>query len=139
MSANRLEFDGLDDLRSALRQLPADMASQGASIVETTAARVGADVVRNYPSRTGTLQRRVRVDHGVSARSGVSAIVRSAAPHASLYEFGTEARRTGAGANRGRMPVGPESSRLIPQAIRARRRMTDELTALVRAAGFEVS
>jgi hypothetical protein len=47
-------------------------------------------------------------------------------------------RRTKKGYERGIMPVAVESEQAIPKFIRARRRMTTALIALVRKAGFEV-
>lgn len=128
----------MDDFRAQLRALPETLAEQASTVVKTTATQVGQEVEANYPERTGNLKRGVRVTIEGS-HLGVRATVRSASPHAHLFERGTKVRETRSGANRGSMPQGPENELVIPRAIRARQRMTEQLIAIVREAGMTVS
>lgn len=140
MSAdNKLTFDGLDELREELRHLPADLTEKGISIVTEHAQAAERAIETGYPiGPTGTLRRRVVLERSPSLKNSCSFAVRSQAPHANIFERGTVQRHTKKGWNRGRMPQQPESERLIPKAIRIRKRMTDALIELVRSEGFEV-
>lgn len=134
----RIEWDGLDEFRYALRQLPDALATEAGFIVTANAAAAAAAIQAGYPQGpTGHLKRGVSLQ---STRSAVatSAIVRSRAPHAWIFEHGTGNRRTNAGANRGRMPQPAASARMIPHVVHQRRIMMERLIALVRSAGFEV-
>jgi hypothetical protein len=134
----RLEMQGLAELRAALRQLPQEMTDEAATIVDAHARLAESQIKQNYPQGpTGNLRRGVTRDHyksGFTAR----AIVKSRAKHASIFENGTQTRRTANGANRGRMPAPPESQRMIPVVIRRRKAMVEALKDLVRRAGFQV-
>lgn len=134
---NRLRLDGLDQLRAALMRLPEELASEGADIVQAAAEQAARETQAAYPVRTGTLQRRVTAMTERS-KGGALGLVRSRAPHAHLYEFGTKKRKNDKGANRGVMPAAPEAQRMIPKVIRIRKRMTQQLIDLVRKAGFTV-
>ena len=137
MSVNKLVFEGLDGLRQALRQLPAELAAEAGPIVERRAHNTAAAVRAEYAAHrvSGNLASRVTVSLE-QPRFGASSTVRSAAPHAALFEFGTQLRRTASGAGRGSAPPHPT---VIPIAIRERRAMTAELIELVKRAGFEVT
>ncbi len=135
----RLTFDGLNELREGLSHLPQELAQKASLVVSATANQVGQEVQANYPTHTGALKRGVRVTvdgSNVSTRG----IVRSAAPHAHLFEYGTGRRQTRTGANRGVMPQAPADERVGPRASRARHRMVEQLIEIVKEAGpFEVS
>lgn len=136
--SSRVEWRGMSELIDALRKLPEELAADAGVIVQSAAAGAQNEIVRNYPDGpTGNLKRRVTLETE-KTRFGAAAIVRSRAPHASIFERGTEARRTGRGWNRGRMPQPPESQRMIPVVIRKRRQMIEQLIELVRRAGFQV-
>lgn len=138
MSNTRLEMKGLDELRRQLRELPEELAREANTIVATQADLAKEQIQRAYPEGpTGNLKRGVTVTHE-QARYGASAIVRSRAKHASLFERGTTVRHTSNGANRGRMPQAPENERMIPIVVRRRRAMVQALIELVRRAGFQV-
>ncbi len=140
MSSVRLTFEGMNELRDGLSGLPEFLALKAASVVRDTAQRVGFEVALNYPSLTGNLRRGVSMSFSGSSSVSVKGTVRSAAPHAHLYEYGTARRQTDKGANRGVMPQGPTESRVGPRASRARRQMYDQLIEIVKEAGpFEVS
>jgi hypothetical protein len=134
----RLQMDGIQEFKAALRRLPEELQGEADAIVATHAEAAGADVVRGYAQGpTGNLKRRVMVTRE-SSRFGTSALVKSRAPHASIYESGTQQRRTAKGYNRGRMPQASAEARMIPKVIRWRSRMVKQLIALLQRAGFEV-
>ena len=140
MSAS-VKLEGLDELREALRQLPENLKNEAAEIVIGAATDAMHQVQAAYPQGpTGNLKRGVTmtVEPG-SSKLGVTARVKSGAKHSSIFEKGTVERHTRNGANRGQMPKAPDSERMIPIVIRARRRMTAALIALVQRAGFEVT
>ena len=135
----RLIFDGLNELRDGLQKLPADLAAKAGRVVQDTARQVGQEVQLNYPrGKTGNLKRGVRVTF-TNTNVSTSGLVRSGAPHAHIFENGTARRQTTTGANRGAMPKGPTDELVGPRAGRARKRMIEGLTEIVREAGFEVS
>jgi hypothetical protein len=137
VSSNKLEFKGLTELQRALRECPEDLTQQAATIVETRAERAVADTRTSYPTGpTGNLERGVRKSRRDGKRFSAGFVVRTSAPHASVYEQGSKVRRTSRGFNRGKMPA---ANIFIPIAIRQRRAMTNELIELVRRAGFQVN
>lgn len=131
MARNRLRLDGLDALKAELRRMPAELGTSAARIVFRTADEAAAEIVRNYPRRTGRLKAGVKVRRTPSTY-GASAVVRNTAPHASIFEHGTQARHTQLGANRGSMPPGKVVG---PVAARERREMLQELIGLLRSTG----
>ncbi|MGE0460901.1 MAG: HK97 gp10 family phage protein [Vicinamibacterales bacterium] len=125
-------FTGMADLIADLGRMGEDVQREAAGVVRSTAELMQAEVVRDYDEADGDLRRGVVVEpgRGVSADLALRWKVRSKAPHAHLYEFGTVQRFTaGTGANRGTMPAAPT---FVPAAVRARARMVDRLTALLR-------
>lgn len=139
MSHNRLQMNGLDELRRELRQLPEDLAREASAIILAHAEDAGRRVRTAYPEGpTGNLKHRVTVNQE-AGRFGTRALVRSRAPHAWIFEKGTRDRRTHSGANRGRMPAAPESQQMIPIVIRVRRLMVAALIQLVEKAGLTVT
>jgi hypothetical protein len=132
-----LEIRGLDDLKAALRALPATLASAATPIVIGAAEGAGATIKAAYPVVTGNLRQGVTVTIKSANAGGVVAIVKSGARHAWIYEHGTQTRQTKLGANRGRMPA-PPTPVFIPTMMRARRAMYAELGALLEAQGLTV-
>lgn len=138
MSA-RVQWDGLNEFQQTIRQLPKEMTAEAAAIVARHAEASARTVRANYPlGPSGNLKRRVTVEADRSP-DRIRGVVRSRAPHAHLFEFGTVRRRNRRGANRGVMPPAPPGQAAIPVFIRERRKMTEELIELVRLGGlFEV-
>jgi hypothetical protein len=133
-----LEIRGLEDLKAALRHLPAALASAATPIVIGAAQAARADIVAQYPQGpTGNLKQGVRVELKAANAAGVIAIVKSTARHAWIYEHGTQTRQTTLGANRGRMPA-PPAPVFIPTMMRTRRAMYAQLGALLEAQGLTV-
>ena len=128
-------FEGLEELKDALRSAPEAIAAQAGPIVQEIAAAAAADVRQQYPSKTGTLRGRVRTAAGPPGRFGARWVVQTAAPHALIYERGTTDRHTRTGAYRGRMPA---ARVFVPAMIRWRTTMYARLAAMLQAFGFEV-
>jgi hypothetical protein len=138
MSA-RVQLKGLDELRNALRRLPQALTQEAHAIVVAQAEAAQREVINGYPEGpTGNLRRRVTIEVNTSKFSA-GARVRSRAPHATIFERGTKARMTRAGASRGVMPQAPEPARMIPKAITHRRRMYQSLQAMLERHGLLVT
>lgn len=136
MSQNRLVLNGLDELRQALRTLPADLTAEASHLIEGVANGAAADIKAAYPVRTGNLRNHLTVTHFERGRFSAGAIVKNTAKHASIFEHGTQARHTAIGAHRGSMPPGHV---FVPRMIRARRRMYQGLKDLLSRHGLLVS
>jgi len=134
MSAS-VTWRNLDEFRSTLSQLPADLTAQAKGILHEAADAAAAEIRAAYPVSTGALVRGVRVSEGRHGRWAGAYRVRSTAPHATIFEQGTKPRQTKKGANRGFMPA---ADIFVPIAIRHRARMWPALKAIVEKAGFEV-
>lgn len=138
MSRVRVVMDGLPDFKAALRNLPDALTAEANDIVSAAAFEAKGQIQSAYPEGpTGNLRTGVTLNWNRS-RATTTAIVRSRAKHAHLYEFGTRTRRTHRGANRGAMPEAPPQQRMIPIAMRVRRKMLQALIAMVERAGLTV-
>jgi hypothetical protein len=155
MSANRMQIDGLAELYAELRRLPSELTGEAKGIVEGAANGAAAEIRAAYPVRAtnlqpgprrrtkffppGNLRARVIVSilggKGLAARFGVNVVVKNTAPHAWLFERGTQTRQNALGANRGAMPLG---NVFVPIVIRRRRAMYADLKALVVRHGLTV-
>ena len=128
MSAS-FTIDGLKELRDALEALPEQFTqTELKPLIKASAEGLQAELKSSYRKREGVLADRVVIE----ARDprGLALRVRSKAPHAHLYEYGTIRRFTrGTGAFRGTMPATPT---LVPAAIRWRRRMLEQTKAALR-------
>ena len=136
MSNNRLRFDGLSELREALRNLPGDLTGEARNEVEGAANGAAADIKRSYPVRTGNLRDGLTVTHFDQGMFSTGALVKNTAKHAFIYEYGTQARHNAIGANRGSMPPGHV---FVPAVIRARRLMYERLKSMLVRHGLVVS
>ena len=134
MSRNRIHWDGLTELKAALRRLPHDLRDDGSDIVINAAEDAHAEIYRKYPEVTGRLKRGLKLERESSA-FGVAAVLINRAKHAWLFENGTQMRRDRFGRNRGAMPPGRV---FIPTVIKHRRRMWQRLKDLIARAGLEV-
>lgn len=130
---------GLEDLRAALQQLPDKLDDQASDEVKRTMYEAAAALRASYPQGdTGNLRAGVKTRFRINRRGFATGTVRSEAPHAQLWEFGTVNRKTQKGWNRGRM-VAQYNRGLVGIAQRERREMFAALVALVRNSGFEVT
>lgn len=136
MSA-RVRFEGLDELRAALRQLPEELRNDALALVIQTGDEAADTIRAAYEASrvSGNLARGVKTASIPAGRFGAAVAVRSTAKHAFIFENGTQTRKTQLGANRGAMPPGRV---FVPIMIRHRRMLHHLLVDLVQRAGFEV-
>lgn len=132
-SNNRLTFEGIQEFYSDLRELAPRLSGEGQRLREASANSAALEVRTAYGKhrRTGTLQDRVTVQH-----SQFRSTVKNGAPHAWIFEHGTQARHTSLGVSRGAMPPGHI---FVPIMIRARRKLLEALKALVQRSGLRVA
>jgi len=148
----KLEIKGLDELRAALKKLPADLQREAAVIVQAQAEQMAVDVVGQYPmGPTGNLRAGLRVVLNIDVVGGVKAQVLSTAPHAYIYEHGSEPRAyTGQGRIKTRKnPPGwkvgkstgsmPKRKLFVPIAQLRRRVMVAALVDVIERAGLSVT
>jgi len=131
-----LTLIGLDELRAALLALPGELTAKAVGIVSAAADGAAAEIKAAYPEgETGNLKRGVRVGTKGGGDFTVRRVVRSTAPHATLFETGTQTRQTALGYNRGFMPG---ANIFVPVVVRRRRAMFEDLVAIVEQAGLDV-
>jgi hypothetical protein len=133
-----VRWDGLEELKRELRNLPADLTREASHVVEGTANAAATEIKRGYGKhrRTGNLQAGVLVTHFDKGKFSTGALVKNTAKHAHLFEVGTQARHTAIGANRGSMPPGHV---FVPAVIKWRRRMYQELKDILVRHGLVVT
>src|SRR5262245_16900237 len=137
-------WDGLDELKAAMRNLPNHLAIEAATIVNTAATGAAAEIRNRYPVKTGNLRKGVRVV--MKSRPGhAEAQLLNTAPHAFIFESGTQARHyTGTDklgrryvmGSRGSMPPGHV---FWPVYYARRRAMFQQLKVLLVREGLIVS
>jgi hypothetical protein len=138
VSGNRFVWEGLAELKEALRNLTGDLTGEASHLVEAAGNGATATIKGNYARVSGNLDDGVSVEF---SRTGVSAgaVVTSKSPHAWMYEHGTQVRHTATGADRGAMPPAPPGRAFIPEMIRVRRRLLEQLADLLKRHGLLVS
>jgi hypothetical protein len=136
--ASVVTWIGLDKFTLELENLPELLAGQGERLAEAAANGAALDIRTGYGRhrRTGTLQERVIVREMKTRKYVTGYEVLSRAPHALLFEYGTQARHTKTGLSRGTMPPG---NIFVPAASRHRRQMYEQFKALLAREGFLVS
>lgn len=137
MSNNRLVWEGLEEFKAALRQLPVELREEGADIVEMAADAAKNEIGTIYTEHkeSGNLASHLKSD--ITRNDfGISVALKSTAKHAHLFEDGSATRKNKAGANRGYMPG---FNVFVPTVIRRRRWMTNQLIGLMQTVGLEVS
>lgn len=145
MSA-RVKWEGLAELRADLRRLPAELAGEAGQIVDTAGNGAAATVRTEYGQHrvTGSLADHVKVEHVASGPYGASVVVKSTAKHAWLFDNGSQARHfveaSGKEHGTGQMwGKRPPMHTFVRAMIRARRRMFEELKAMLERHGLKVS
>jgi hypothetical protein len=129
-----IEFDGLKELIEQLTRAPEAIRQEGMEIVRDEATSAATEAALRYPTRADTIARRIRVEFPSSQI--LYALVKSAAPHSHLYEFGTkEKRKTSKGWNRGIMP-GLNPQIIVPVMERHRLQMYERLKDMLRRMGY---
>jgi hypothetical protein len=141
----QLAFHGLTELRRDLMRLPMALAGEGGHIIEDHGNAAAVAIRTGYGRHrvTGNLQESVDVVHEASALSARSKVT-AHAPHAHLFEYGTEARhytsKRGAPHGTGRMwGRTPPVKVFIPEMQRARVQMYAALRAMLERHGLRVS
>lgn len=144
MSGNQIVWNGLEELRAQLRNLPADCAEEASGIVDEAAREAQATIEAGYPVVSGRLRAGLRVTHVHEGKYAAGAVLKNTAKHAWLYDNGSEARHyvSGGGARHatGKMwGRRPPTHLFVRTVIRARRRMYEKLKGLLTRKGFTVS
>lgn len=136
MASVKFTIDGIESLKQALRMLPEHLKDDAGALVRSHSLAAAGAIRASYPRRTGNLQDGVVAEatHPFSPY-GVKYVVKSTAPHAFIYEYGTQARHyvteSGATHPTGIMPAAPPGRRFIPQMIAMRQRLMDDLAWLL--------
>jgi hypothetical protein len=136
---------GLEELKAGLLRLPAELTELAEAIVVEASESAAAELRAIYPEgETGNLRKGVRVVKVTGKRMSAiklseqfttGRVVRSTAPHAYLFETGTQTRQTELGYNRGSMPG---ANIFVPLMQQRRREMEEDLVAIVEQAGIDV-
>lgn len=135
MSAS-LTLNGVEELKAALRNLPAHLAQEAGGIVTGRAESAAAKIRSRYGRKTGDLIRGVKVERVVVSGAGAIARVKSTGRLAYIYENGTQVtRRWSNGKSTGIMPA---SHTVAQVAVEERRGMVEDLIGLVEREGFTV-
>lgn len=139
--SNRFTFDGLSELRDALRSLPADLTAEAGNIIESAMNGAEATVRATYAehTRTGDLMNHLSSSLTVSGFSVVG-VVKNTSRLAWIFENGTQARHyitvNGKRKELGRMPP---AHIFIPTMVAKRRQMYERLKDLLVRHGLAVS
>jgi hypothetical protein len=144
MSGNRLFFEGLDQLRQELRSLPQDLAGEAGHETLAAANSAAATVKREYHVVSGALRDGVTVERAERDQFGAAAIVRNTAPHAWLYDNGSQTRKWASGKSTGAMWGGVSGGSrpthlFVSTMVRERRAMYQRLKAMLVRKGLSVS
>lgn len=143
---NRFVFEGMQKFREQLRNLPFELRNEGTRIVEGSANAAMEEIRAKYPITAGRkvrgrfipggqLRKGLRIKYETSD-FGARAVLINSAPHAYIFENGTELRETAEGWKRGSARPGRV---FVPIAIKHRRRMNRELMRLLERAGLRVT
>jgi len=145
-----LTWIGMKELLAELKKLPAELTELGTAIVKESAERAAAEVKAAYPIgpgdddyEGGNLRKGVRVGGKRTGQYAMGWTVRSTAPHAHMFETGTQVRYN---VSRNQMPLKipahrgfmPGSNIFVPIMVVRRREMYEDLTALLESAGLDV-
>lgn len=124
--ASTLTITGLDDLKKAIAGFGAECTDEAQALAEQSAASARDQIVSAYPQGpTGNLKRGVRIVRAKGDGHRALGIVKSTAPHAHLYEYGSR-----------RQPARPVVGEV---ASRVRRQFHRDLIAMVeRVTGMQI-
>lgn len=140
MANNRLEFEGLAELREQLRKLPRELAREASTIINDAADSAALEVIAGYHVRTGKLRQAVKVQRENAGQFGASVVVKNTSKLAWLYDNGSQARHWSTGKSTGQMwGKTPPTHHFVKTVIKHRRRMWPKLKQLITSKGLEVS
>lgn len=136
---NRLVFDGLEELKAELRALPAALHLEARGIVALRAERAKAEIEAGYAVRTGNLRKGLRIRDLNPGPLFAAYELRNNAPHAWLYDNGSQLRHKVSGASTGAMwGKTPPTHLFVRTMIKHRREMYRELADLLTRHGLTV-
>lgn len=142
-----VEWTGMEELKEALRHLPADLTAEAGHIIEGAGNAAAATIKAGYPvlatpqgpksnaGRPGELRDKLVVEKVSAGQFGAAVVVKNTSKLAHLFENGTQARHSAFG-NRGAMPA---NHLFLSTVIRRRRQMVVDLKAMVERKGLTVS
>lgn len=119
--SNHFEWNGLEELKAWLRELPAHLTDEANGIVNGAAQEAARRISDRYADVTGDLRDKVTVKPMRAApggKFGIGVVVISGSNIANIYENGTQVRHTAFGANRGKMPA----KHVVVQEVTSKRR-----------------
>ncbi len=146
MNAIRLQWNGLQELREELLTLPADLTAEAEGIVlgagQDAQAEIGA--IYQAHARSHHLADGLQLSNEPNGTYEVRAILRSRAPHAWLFDNGSQARhyttKKGQPHNTGAMwSRTPPTHAFVGTVIRHRRLMYERLKLVLVRHGLTVS
>jgi len=134
-----LKWQGLAELRDELGKLPDEVVAEAREITRATTELAKGEIVGQYEAHrvTGNLAKGVIVSPWNKGQDAPGYKIKSTAPHAWLFENGTQVRHNALGANRGE--VQPPANVFVPVVIRRRREMYEQLKAMIARKGLKVS
>jgi hypothetical protein len=137
MAANKLVFEGLEELRQQLRDMPDLFTEESRTYV--LEARDDALREIHYPARAESLQKGLKVD-AIETPYGTIGVIKNTSKLASIFENGTQARHTMLGSFRGAMPQSmPPAHVMVPVIMRKRRAMFGKILAMLQRYGLVVT
>ena len=104
MAGKMVTWEGLPELLAQFDGLASALTEKAQQLTDDVARQVADDIKQIYPEGTGNLRRGVRVLKARPSGHQAQTIVKSTAPHAHLYEYGTAVRSFGS-QDRGQMFV----------------------------------
>lgn len=131
-----VKWSGLLELERDLSALPATVTADTGPLVEKAATGAASDIRAQYPARTGKLRDGVKVKQTSRDPTRIRWTVSNRSKLATIFEYGTAARQTALGADRGSMPAGKV---FIPNAIRQRKLMYEQIRDVLRGQGATVT
>lgn len=140
----RFRLDGLTQLREELRQLPITLRREAQNLVQAEANAAAVELRRVYLEHrySGNLAKGVQVVTENKGSFGVVYMVKSAAPHAWLFDNGSQARHWVSGKSTGEMwgkTPNPPMHTFVRTMIGARKKMWKSLAQLLERVGLKVS
>ena len=134
-----VKWDGLEELKAALRQLPEELTAEASHIVEGIANGAIVDMRAEYP--TGELTRLLAQSTLSEGPFGVGIRIRNGSGYAWMWDHGTRARhwnsrsKKSTGAMWGKTKPPHTFGRVMAQS---RRRMYGQLKQMLERAGLTV-
>ena len=135
-------WEGLNEFRAQLRELPRRLAGEASHLMEAAANGAAVDIRTVYGQHrvTGHLQESVSVTQEATSAYGVIYLVKSSDPIAWLFDNGSQARHWARGKSTGAMwGKTPPTHAFVGTMMRARRRMYSTLADMMVREGLIVS